>query len=86
MTFRIVFFQFFNSGIFVVLSNMFVKITTDSREYDFRRTVLTENIVQLMIVNAVMGNITNFVINKYEIFKLYPRYKIKTSKKLYPQI
>lgn len=65
MTFRIVLFQFLNSGIFVVLSNIFVKITTDDREYDFRKTVLTSNIVQMMIVNAVMGNLTNFLINKY---------------------
>jgi hypothetical protein len=65
MTFRIVLFQFLNSGIFVVLSNIFVKITTDEKTYDFRKTVLSSNIVQLMIVNAITGNLTTFFFNKF---------------------
>lgn len=86
LTFRIVLFQFLNSGIFVVLSNIFVKITTDDRSYDFRKTVLSSNIVQLMFVNAVMGNAVNFIMNRYEVVKLYPRRTILKGKKLYPQI
>lgn len=65
ITFRIVLFQFINSGILVVFSNIFVKITTDERGYDFRKTVLSSNIVQMMVVNAVLGNLLTFLINKF---------------------
>lgn len=65
MTFRIVVLQFLNSGIFLVLTNIFVKITTDERTYDYRKTVLSSNIVQLMTMNAFSGNITTFFFNKF---------------------
>ncbi len=65
MTFRIVVLQFLNSGIFLVLTNIFVKITTDERTYDYRKTVLSSNIVQLMTMNAFSGNLTTFFFNKF---------------------
>lgn len=66
MTFRIVLFQFLNSGIFVALSNIFVKIINeDSSKYDFKKTVLTSNILQMMTLNAINGNFMNWVFNRY---------------------
>lgn len=86
MTFRIVLFQFLNAGIFVVFSNIFVKITTDEQTYDFRKSVLSSNIIQLMIVNAITGNLTTFLFNKFEVFELYNRRRIIKGTKLFPQI
>lgn len=53
VTFRIVFFQFLNSGVFIILTSIFVKITTDDHTYDFRKSVLSFNILQMMVVNVV---------------------------------
>jgi hypothetical protein len=53
LTFRIVLFQFLNSGVFIILSSIFVNITTDDKTYDFRKSVLTFNILQMMAVGAV---------------------------------
>lgn len=57
MTFRIVLFQFLNSGIFPVMSSIFVVITMSGGEgkvKDFQKAVLTVNILQLMVVNAIL--------------------------------
>lgn len=68
------------------MSGIFVKLTTDDRGYDFRKTVLSSNIAQMMVVNAVTGNVITYVMNRYELLKLYGRYQILNDKKLYPQI
>jgi len=87
VTFRIVFFQFLNSGVFMVLSSIFVKlVTNDKHTYDFRKSILAFNIIQVMTFNALLGNFNNFIINKFEIVKQYPRRLILHSLKLYPQI
>lgn len=76
LTFRIVLFQFLNSGVFIILTSIFVNITTDDKTYDFRKSVLTFNILQMMAVNVVNENFMTFFFNKYEIFKQYNRRRI----------
>lgn len=71
VTLRIVLFQFLNSGVFLIMSSIFVKITTDDHTYDFRKSVLSFNIVQMMAINVFNANFMTYFINKFEIFKLY---------------
>ncbi len=79
-------YQFLNSGIFVVLSNIFVRITSEENTPDFRKTVLSSNIVQMMVMNAINGNFMTWIFNKYELFNQWNRRKILKKTQLFPQI
>lgn len=86
LTFRIVLYQFLNSGIFVVLSNILVRITSEYNPPDFRKTVLSSNIVQMMVMNAINGNFMTWIFNRYELFNQWNRRKILKKTQLFPQI
>ena len=80
LTFRIVLYQFLNSGIFVVLSNIFVRIISVDNTTDFKKTVLSSNIVQMMVMNAINGNFMTWIFNRYELFNQWNRRKKKKKK------
>ena len=61
--------QFLNSGVFVVAANVLANYN-DS----FLETSLAENITQIMILNALTPNLTNFLLKKFDFISKIKRY------------
>lgn len=69
LNFRLVFHQFLNSGLFVVGANIAANYETFNLEGN-----LSETIVQIMLLNALTVNVTNFLLYRFDISGRVMRY------------
>lgn len=72
LMFKISTFQFFNTGIFVVMSN----ILADYQNFNLNKGICTE-VTMIMILNAIVPNVTLFLLNYLEISGKVMRFLIK---------
>ena len=71
LTFKLVFLQFMNSGIFVVLATILANLETFSLE-----TNMSETITQIMIFNALTQSLSNFFQYSFDLAGRFLRYFI----------
>ncbi len=69
LNFKLVFQQFLNAGLFVVAANIAANFETFNLEGN-----LSETIIQIMLLNAITPNISNFFIYKFDISGRLMRY------------
>lgn len=69
LTFKLVFQQFLNSGLFIVGANIAVNYETFNLEGN-----LSETIVQIMLLNAITPNVSNFLVYRFDIGGRVMRY------------
>lgn len=78
---KISFFQFLNTGIFVVVANFMADI-----DHFSLTNGLVMQITQVMILNAVLPNITLFILSYFEILPKIERCLVEKKKLKYTQI
>lgn len=69
LTFKLVFQQFLNAGLFIVAANIAVNYETFNLEGN-----LSETIVQIMLLNAITPNVSNFLVYRFDIGGRVMRY------------
>lgn len=69
LTFKLVFQQFLNAGLFIVAANIAANYETFNLEGN-----LSETIVQIMLLNAITPNISNFLVYRFDIGGRVMRY------------
>lgn len=69
LSFKLVFLQFLNSGLFIVIAN----IAANYEAFNLQGS-LSETITQIMLLNAITPNISNFILYKYDIGGRVMRY------------
>ena len=82
---RIVFFQFLNTGIFVIAVNVVVELMKRD-EFNYKKIFIAYDILQIMIINAIVPNVVNLLINLLEVSKLPFRYFVKKATFPYTQL
>lgn len=69
LTFKLVFQQFLNAGLFIVGANIAANYETFNLEGN-----LSETIVQIMLLNAITPNVSNFLVYRFDIGGRLMRY------------
>lgn len=69
LTFKLVFQQFLNAGLFIVAANIAVNYETFNLEGN-----LSETIVQIILLNAITPNVSNFLVYRFDIGGRVMRY------------
>lgn len=69
LTFKLVFQQFLNAGLFIVAANITANYETFNLEGN-----LSETIVQIMLLNAITPNVSNFLVYRFDIGGRVMRY------------
>lgn len=69
LNFKLVFQQFLNAGLFIVAANIAANYETFNLEGN-----LSETIVQIMLLNAITPNVSNFLVYRFDIGGRVMRY------------